>query len=956
VDFVVLDLETTGLDCLKDQVIEIGAVRISHGVLCEEFSTLVKPDVGIPELIKELTGIDDDMVKNMPSLSKIIPELENFLQGSVIVGHNITFDLGFLRPSISEHFLWLDTIEMAKILLPYESGYSLRDLAVSLGIDHFSSHRALGDARATANLFLHLLGILKNLDLIVFDALNKLSEKKKSPLSDLIDQEYALRLRHFPQEGISARKLFIMPDKAGDIFPALPGKEKDQGYKITVNEITELLQPGGKIDFAIPGFQYRREQEEMAQGVAKSFNNGSFLLVEAGTGTGKSLAYLLPGILWSTKSGHKVVVSTHTINLQEQLLNKDIPLAKEISGIDFTAAVIKGRGHYLCLRKWEHSFTENNPDILSLMMRLVIWVRNTETGDINEITLSKKEIGQWQNFAAGSETCFGAKCRFFRGLCFISRARKLAEQSHLVIVNHSLLLANAAADDNILPEYKYLVIDEAHHLEKVAEEQFSLDINYYEMLTIFQKLKKTGNHGTGLLDSLLTKTGKWTGVDQDLINGLIQILKEAGEAVGECLSTSAEFFRIFSDFFALNVSANDQYAQTVRILPQHREEENWSVICTAGENLSIRLSTLIKLLLTLGERSNLVEMEFGMEIGESNEINMLTSKLHQVVRGLELVLQGDEEKYVSWLEYHSNNNYPVVHTSPVDVRDQLQEYLFDSKTSAVLTSATLTVEDKFDYFIESTGLDLSDFTLHTMQFQSPFVFEEKAILGIASDLPDPGSASDILFVDRISKALIKLISAAKGRTMVLFTSHHQLKIVYENIIHPLKREGITVYAHGVTGNRTKILEGFRSKENSVILGANSFWEGIDVAGDALSLVIIVKLPFWPPTMPTVSARLDRFRSLHINGFRRYSLPEAIIRFRQGFGRLIRSHSDYGAICVLDKRIYQKSYGAAFLKSLPKMKTVITKTDELAELVGEWLATKAENGQNFAFVDNEKVIE
>ncbi|MEL7567938.1 MAG: helicase C-terminal domain-containing protein, partial [Dehalobacterium sp.] len=858
---------------------------------------------------------------------------------------------------IPESFLWLDTIEMAKILLPLEASYSLKELAVSIGIDQVSSHRALRDARTTANLFLHLLGKLKNLDLIVFDALNKLSGKAQSPLCDLINQEYSLRLHHFPQEGISARQLFIMPDKANDIFfTSIPGKEKDEAYRITRNEVTALLQPGGNMDSAIPGFQYRREQEEMAQGVAKSFNNSSCLLVEAGTGTGKSLAYLLPGILWSTKSGHRVVISTHTINLQEQLLNKEIPLAKEISGIDFTATVIKGRSHYLCLRKWEHFFTENNGDILPLMMRLVIWVRHTQTGDINEINLSKKEMSLWYNLAAGSETCFGAKCRFFRGLCFISRARKTAEQSNLVIVNHSLLLANAAADDNILPEYKYLVIDEAHQLEKVAEEQFSLAVDYYEILTILHKLRKTGNQGTGLLDSLMAKTGKWTGVDENLITGLIRTLKEAEETVRDCLSTATEFFTVFSDIFAVNMSTIDQYAQTVRILPQHREEDNWSVICAAGENLSIRLSSLIKLLLTLGERSSLVEMEFGMEIGECHEINILTSKLHQVLRGLELVLKGDEEKYVSWVEYNGNNHYPLVHTSPVDVRDQLQEYLFISKTAAVLTSATLTVEDKFDYFIESTGLDLSDFTLHTMQFHSPFIFEEKVIMGIASDLPDPGSASDILFVDRISKALIKLISAAKGRTLVLFTSHHQLKQVYENILQPLKKEGITVYAHGVTGNRSKILEGFKNKEHSVILGANSFWEGIDIVGEALSLVIIVKLPFWPPSMPTVSARLDRFRSLRINGFRRYSLPQAIIRFRQGCGRLIRSQSDYGAICVFDKRIYQKSYGSAFIKSLPKMKTVIGKTDELAELVADWLVTKGENEQSFAFAGNEKVIE
>lgn len=955
-DFVVLDLETTGLDCRKDQVIEIGAVRISHGVLCEEFSTLIKPDGRIPAEITLLTGIDNCMVEGMPSLPQVIPEFKNFLQGSVIVGHNITFDLGFLENYLGDDSSYLDTIEMAKMLLPYEIGYALIDLTVSLKIEHSLKHRALDDAKAAAVLFLYLWKSLKSLDLSVMKILNGLREKKKDPLSDLINQEYSLRMRHFPEERIKAQNLFFLQDKTLGIFGSVPEKEKNESYRINSEEIKGFLQPGGKINHVIPGFQYRSQQEEMAQCVAKSFNEGSNLLVEAGTGTGKSLAYLLPGILWSTNSGHKVIVSTHTINLQEQLMQKDIPLAKDITGIDFSASVIKGRGHYLCIRKWEHYCEENNSEILTLLMRLVLWARNTRTGDINELTLSKKEMGLWQNLAAYSETCFGAKCRYFRGQCFVSRARKLAEQSNLVIVNHSLLLANSMADENILPEYNYLIIDEAHNLEKVAEEQFSLEINYYELQSIFQKLKKNGQQNKGLLETLEIRAGKWTGIDQDQVCGLIQVIKEAEETVAECLSHLTEFFNTVVQIFPMEVSENNLYTQTIRILPQHREENTWPVICTLGENLRIWLIKLIKNLLSLGEKSSMIEAEFGIEIRECHEINVLVTKLHKLTGGLELFLAGNEDEYVSWLEFIGNKHFPFIHISPVDVREQLQEFLFGSKKSVIFTSATLSVEGKFNYFMESTGLDLSDSNLHSLELPSPFNYEEKVMLGIANDLPDPGSSSDILFVDKISKAIIKLILAAKGRTMVLFTSHYQLKLVYENIKIPLKKEGITVYGHGISGNRSKILEEFKNNENSVILGANSFWEGIDVVGEALTLVIIVKLPFWPPTMPTVSARLDRYRSRRINGFRRYSLPQAIIRFRQGFGRLIRSNSDYGVICILDKRVYEKSYGRSFINSVPKIQMQIKKTDELTDVIRDWLVTKGEKEQSFAFLQSEKMIE
>jgi ATP-dependent DNA helicase DinG len=939
VEYVVLDVETTGLDCQKDQVIEIGAVRISQGVLCEEFSTLIKPWGRIPEEITELTGINDEMVQNMPSLTDALPQLEEFLKGRVIVGHNVQFDLSFLRSYIPLAEDGLDTVEMAKILFPFASGYSLGDLACFLGIEHLSAHRALGDARTTALLFIFLLEKLRELDLIVLETLFVLSQKIKSPLSDLICYEYGHKMRNFPGEGIKARKLYLSQDLKKGIFSA-PPKEINKNYQLVPSEIAAFFQSGGVMETKFRDFKYRPQQEEMALQMAKCLNQGGYFVVEAGTGTGKSLAYLLPAVLWSTRSGHKMIVSTHTINLQEQLKNKDIPLAKEISGIDFSTCVIKGRSHYLCLRKWELFYNEGNVEIVALIMRLVIWLRETETGDIDELNLNKREKRDWQQLAAVSETCLGSKCRFFRSQCFVSRARKLAEQSDVIIVNHSLLLANAAANDNILPEYKYLVIDEAHHLEKVAETQFAIEINYYVLCTAFHKLIKKGNRPSrSLLDQLLKRAANWQEVDVDQRNEFMYIIGETIEVLEKCDQKTQEFFNIFSAVFAENWSEHSPYTQTVRILPSHRNENYWQGINAAGENLIIKLKELIKQLLSLGEKADLINEEYGIEINEILEFNMLSAIFKETVYGLEVILAGDEDNYVCWTENKGNSNFPSLHISPVEVKEQLYRYLFASKAATVLTSATLTVGGRFDYFIESIGLDLGGDSPKTLQLDSPFNYKENVLLGMATDLPDPGSASEILFLDGVAKALIKLIQAAQGRTVVLFTSHYQLKYIYDNIKLPLKKEGITVYAHGVTGSRTKILQDFKNKDNSVILGANSFWEGIDIVGQALALVVIVKLPFWSPTIPTVSARLDRYKVLNKDSFRRYSLPQAIIRFRQGFGRLIRSHKDYGAICILDKRIYQKNYGATFIKSLPKMKTILGRTDELADSIKDWLIVK-----------------
>ena len=303
-------------------------------------------------------------------------------------------------------------------------------------------------------------------------------------------------------------------------------------------------------------------------------------------------------------------------------------------------------------------------------------------------------------------------------------------------------------------------------------------------------------------------------------------------------------FWLLAEFFL-------QIGRIISLIPKrcvfyrHRKEDYWPGIVSAGENLMIKLKGLIKKLISLGEKTGSMENEYGIEINEAAEINMIVSNLHQIVTGLEIILMGDEENFVSWMEYQGNNNFLLLRTSPIDVKEQLYHYLFSSKKGVILTSATLTVGGKFNYFTESIGLDLAPFPLKTIQLPSPFDYEENVLLAIASDLPEPSSSSEILFTDRICKTLIKLIKAAQGRTLVLFTSHYQLKDVYQNIKSPLNKDGITVYAHGVTGSRTKILDDFKNK-NSVILGANSFGK-VSMWWGSLTLVIIVNCPSGLPS-------------------------------------------------------------------------------------------------------------
>ncbi|MDD2498373.1 MAG: helicase C-terminal domain-containing protein, partial [Desulfitobacteriaceae bacterium] len=880
-----------------------------------------------------------DMVRGKPTISQVTPILEDFLGDAVLIAHNAAFDRGFLENFLKRQHTWLDTLEIARILLPCESGYSLDNLTKILKIKNPDAHRAAADARATAQLFLYLVNLLEETDAFLLEILFKLSTDQNDGVNRFFEEAYSRRVKSFSKERLSARNLFVLgAEQYTGLFRNTSG-HKDNNYRIPSKEIENMFQEGGTFAQNFPDYEYRPQQLEMAQSVARSFNENQNLIVEAGTGTGKSLAYLLPAVIWSLKSGQKVVASTHTINLQEQLLNKDIPLVKTILGVDFSAVEIKGRSHYLCIRKWEYWFTQDNPEIKRFMMRLVLWLSRTESGDSNEMSLSAKESGSWQWLAARGDTCFGIKCPYFRGACFVSRVKRRAEAAHVLIINHSLLLANAIMDENILPEYKYLIIDEAHHLEKVAEDQFGTESSYYQLSLLLSRLKKKERSANGVLDNIAVKVNKSVFSDDNFKNKITKSMVSAGKSVNKCYVELREFFRLVAEFFSPQASSVRKNLSTVRIMSGHRLASGWDAIISAGENLVFQLKELAGCLTEISEQLSYLEAESGWEVSGSGEINIIIGSLREQAVCLENILTGDEENLVCWVEFTGDGHYPMLHTAPVQVNQLLHKSLFAVKSSVVMTSATLTINNQFNYFKDSIGINLGDRVVETLVLASPFLYRENVLIGSVSDLPDPSKASELVFTEAISQALIKIVQASQGRTLVLFTSHMQLRQVYTRIRTPLEREGITVLAHGLTGSRAKLLEQFKSNPSSVILGANSFWEGVDVVGHTLSSVIIVKLPFWPPVLPTVSARLERYRKMNRDGFYQYSLPQAIIRFKQGFGRLIRSGTDYGVGCILDKRIYEKRYGQLFIRSLPGVKMEIKKTEEMAETIEKWLRDK-----------------
>lgn len=937
-NFLVIDLETTGLNPAEAEIIEIGAVKIQGGQITETFQTLVRPRHSLTAEISDLTGITDDMLADAPDAETALQALQEFAVGlSFWVAHNKDFESAFLNPRLEWQPQWLDSIDIAKIALPLERYFRLGHLIDLLQIEHDQLHRALADAMATARLLLILLRRLIALPENLWHEWLLICGALTLPLAELMRNLYQnsdsrLRPASFPSPKADKQADFAYSDSA-------ERPEPDDNYRLPLKQITGFFQqlPTGNSDEG--GFELRPEQIKMSELVTTAFNEKQALLAEAGTGTGKSLAYLLPAALWAKGSKKQVLISTNTINLQEQLLSKDIPLLRKQLGENFGAVVLKGRGNYLCLRKWQALRSQANAETLALYLRLAHWLRLSPTGDFSELNLWGQELEQMQDLNAASETCINFNCKMQRGHCFVSKVRRQAQQADLLILNHSLLVTAAqlgASGDSagILPPARYLIVDEAHQLAAVAQRQFSQRFSSqyirhslgkhwqrlrpYELLRNLQKLPEAAN--------------------------IAEKLQKTCQAYDKIAPSAAAF-----DAATANLLPPQQWERRhLRVDKQRHDLALWQPIENALGNLFFDLkqfaNALNELMFELNDND---DPYFSLDavaalqtlLGNTNEL-LATAQI--IIDGKNLQAEPGCEKYVIWLEKAGQLNSPTTEApewwiAPYDIRPLLNRCIYQDKEALVFTSATMATAEDFSYFSNELGLHLQDLPRQSCLLPSPFDYQHNARLFLANDIDDYTQSSEMLISQQLAEAIARLTKAANGRTLVLFTSYQQLNSVYALLRPLLQDTDIQILAHGHSGGRNFILETMQSNPQTCVLGVNSFWEGVDVRGDNLSLLIIIRLPFAPPGTPTLEAKFEQIRQEGGNPFREYSLPQAVIRFKQGFGRLIRSQEDCGVCCVLDQRIWhKKSYGKHFLNSLPEMPTKICATTEMTAEIKDFL--------------------
>jgi ATP-dependent DNA helicase DinG len=972
--FVAVDCETTGLDPERDAIIQLAAVRVTPEG-SGEWWTLVAPGRPVPLHVQRLTGIDPRRLDLAPPPAQALAALGAFVGSLPLFAHHAAFDEAFLHaaarragvPSLPGPFY--DTLELARLVDPLAPSHRLADLAGRHGLELAQAHDALHDARATAALTTLLLQRARGLPPALRRTLAHLLARTPGAQAGLVRSlvgppgppVVVLRPAAAPAEASPpARSARAEPsEEAGpsgamaDTAAALqPHTAGDALGPEPPAALRRLLQPDSPLAAALGHFEVRPGQAAMMAAVWRAFARDRHLVVEAGTGTGKSIAYLLPALEWAAARGERVAISTHTLHLQEQLLGKDVPALTE--GVaPGRVALLKGRGQYLCLRLWEEALAEEtDPADGPFLARIAAWVAATETGDRGELALFGEEDERFAGLAADAVACTGRRCPFYEP-CFLFRARRRADAADVVVVNHALLCADLRAQGSLLPECPRIVCDEAHHLEDVASQHLGRAVGERAVERFFRLLERQGRgagrvRAAGLLPQLRARFSPLGGGALASAGGdspAAPVLRRLAEASGALRTAREGALAAWTALRAWTQARRPAGAGErweVR-LPAAGEEGDgpWPTILAEGERLATGLRGLASSLEGVAAALDDGSAAAAGEEGRVGELRTLAEQAADLATSLDACLRASEG-WVAWVECAPGRGREpgavTLRACPVDPAEALRTLLFTPRRSVVLTSATLSVRGNCAFLRGRLGLDRGEQAERTDELLvgSPFDFRRQALLAIPTDLPRLESHRAAAAVPAVAPWLRSLLGISRGHALLLFTSHRLLREVRAALKPALEGEGITCLAQGVDGSRTALTETLRRNEDAVVLGTASFWEGVDVQGEGLRLVVIAQLPFTPPDQPLQQARQEAVSRRGGQPFGELQLPQAVLRFKQGFGRLIRSGRDRGAVVVLDPRLVTASYGRTFLQSLPDPEMLVAPADEVLVRVRAWL--------------------
>lgn len=712
---------------------------------------------------------------------------------------------------------------------------------------------------------------------------------------------------------------------------------------LNIEKVVEIIQPEGLLSNVLKGFEARQSQIEMLRNILEAYHQDAIALIEAGTGTGKSIAYLIPAILWAVETKERTLISTNTITLQEQLINKDIPLLLNALKVDVKAVLVKGMNNYICLRKLEDA----NQELRLLpyeeaeeLDRLEAWKASTKDGSRSDLPFVPSAT-TWERVGAESDTCNHQQCPHYKE-CFFMKARKKAGDAQILVANHHMLFSDLAVraeknnykDPCILPPYSRIVIDEAHHIEDVATDYFASRVSHLGILRILSRIasEKQGK-ALGKLpqikEKLLQHYGPQPTSDVSKIASKLNI--DLHGYRNELLIQVTNSFQAFAAFANLMQKDKKQSAKNelevqpgeskLRMLPYFKTHPHWN------QDIVPHVKLLVEAIKRYVQSINGLEVDLlslknerfqEQTKGIRYDMTAYAGRLEASSNTLEeFVNEKEELSSVRWMEtqaFRSQSNIHLVNAD-LDVASRLANFLFSKFPTLILCSATLATNKDFSFVKKRLGITserLPNKKIIEHIYDSPFNYHQQALFAIPTDVPYP---LDPTFTEVASERIWQALQASKGNAFILFTSYSMLKTCHQLLEKRLAEHRYVSLKQG-DDNRASLLHKFKTTDRSVLFGTDSFWEGVDVVGDALRCVIIVKLPFKVPSEPIIQARTEAIILQGGDPFFEYSLPNAIVKFKQGFGRLIRNKRDRGCIICLDTRLINKGYGQQFLNSLP----------------------------------------
>jgi ATP-dependent DNA helicase DinG len=906
-EIVVLDIETTGWDCDRDRVIEVAAAILRGPEVVETFDALVDPMVPIPLEITKLTGITAEMVAGKPSVESVVSRLVEFVGGRDVVAHNVAFDRSFLERVAGRHAFrgrWLDSLQVTRIGLPRLRSHRLADLSEAFSVrPEGAPHRALHDVLALAAVWRIALVGASDLPPGLLHRIVELAPETEWPLRPTLAHLAAADAGRGLFDLKEVRRKRVAADKA----EALHDADEIATTCPTPDVVLGEFSAEGIAGRMYEGFESRAEQLEMASAVLEAFDTRTNLAIEAGTGVGKSIAYLVPAALYSLENRVGVGVATKTNALMDQLVYHELPRLNEALGGSLRYVALKGYDHYPCLRKLERYAQElgeagADEERIATVAALLAWVAQSSWGDLDAINLHWGRRDLRAAISASQADCTHKRCRYFPHLCYLHGVRRRAASANVVVTNHALLFRDVVAQGGILPPIRHWVVDEAHAAEAEARKQLTMGASHLEMTAALSALMSRGRGG-------LLETVRRSVRGASEASEVLTLIGQMEDATQRCATLADSLFDFVKDLAPL-VGESAYDGAELWVTEATRDTGPWGVVASTGASLAKRLEVL------LAHGRDLITRleELGPDYTDSRaDLAGLLTRLADQRAGLVAVLDGEDDSLVYSVELDRRRERDVekLLAERLDVGEVLADELYPRVQSVVFCSATIATGTSFEHFARSVGLDLlPEGQWRALKLASSYDFERQMAVFVPTDLPEPNAHGYLASIERL---LEELHLAMGGSVLTLFTNRRDMEHLHAILEPRFERAGVPLLCQKRGTSAKRLRDEFLADERLSLFALKSFWEGFDAKGDTLRCVVVPKLPFGRPTDPLAQEReLREGRT----AWRRYTLPEAVIELKQAAGRLIRSKTDTGCLVIADARVVTKPYGREFLGALP----------------------------------------